>query len=265
MATEAVTPQQISFFPGNRRKVELEDWQPLLNAQDEKRVRLDILMPLTGEPVIGMPEWLSPAYQTMTRKGSVEKDIPITTEIEACTFEGFSTEGSKRNIEIDKGGLDLTKEEMGHRNVLIPGATLRNFKLVRVTRNEQGIVALKFSITFKADSGLVLWAHKYHGGTFWASFVVTQPTLDLGTQDDKQMKLGESSEVCGFKVGKMVCKSKPHDITVAHDLVEELVEQTPAEAEKNAKEFLTKTAQKAVSKQPIEEQAAELASAKKPN
>lgn len=237
MATEAVTPQQISFFPGNRRRVELEDWQPLLNSQDEKRVRLDILMPLTGEPVIGMPEWLSPAYQTMTRKGSVEKDIPITTEIEACTFEGFSTEGSHRNIEIDKGGLDLTKEEMGHRNVLIPGATLRNFKLVRVTRNDQSIVALKFSITFKADSGLVLWAHKYHGGTFWASFVVTQAKLDLDTKDDKQMKLTDQP-------------------------------QSTEESQKNVKEFFdkdkaTKAAQKAVSKQPIDEQAAELASAGK--
>lgn len=244
MATDAVVPQQISFFPGNRRRVELEDWQPLLNSQDEKRVRLDILMPLTGEPVVGMPEWLSPAYQTMTRKGSVEKDIPITTEIEGCTFEGFSTEGSKRNIEIDKGGLDLSKEEMGHRNVLIPGATLRNFKLVRVNRNDQGIVALKFSTTFKADAGLVLWALQYHGATFWASFVVTQATLDLTPKDDKQMKLGEVS---------------------------------PEQSEKNVKEFFdkdkaTKAAQKAVTKQPIEEQAAELASAgagkgesKKPN
>lgn len=244
MATEVITPQQIAFFPGNRRKIELEYYDPLLNDQDEKRFRLDLMMPLTGQPLIGMPDWLAPLFRDMDSKGSAAKDVNIETTIEGVTFEGFSTEQSKNKIEIDKGGIELTKEEMGHRHVAITGATLNKFKLVRIAQDEQSLVCLKFSITFRADAGLALWCHKYYGGTFWGSFTITQATLDLSTKDDKQMKLGEQP-------------------------------QSTEESQKNVKEFFdkdkaTRAAQKAVSKQPIEEQAAELASAgkgksKKPN
>ncbi len=229
MATE-----RLPFFPGNRRKVKLEDWDPLMNAQSEKRIRLDLLMPLTGESVIGIPDWISPVWEQMEVEGSKTKDSDFEVEIEGTTFEGFSTEGSKRPIETEAHGLDLTREELGSRHVSVPGSTLRNFKLMRVTQDKQSLVCLKFSLTAKADAGLVLWAYKYHDATFWAAFTQQEPVVNLGKPADAQMQLTEQK-------------------------------QTPAEAKRVAQEFFTKSAQKAVKEQPLKEQEAELATAKKPN
>jgi hypothetical protein len=242
--------ENATLFPGNRRRIEMLDYDPLLSAQVEKRFRLDLLMPLTGQSLIGMPEWIAPFWENMEKEGSAGKDVDLAIEIEGVTFEGFSTEGSKRNIEIETGGLDLTKEEMGSRHVLIPGSTLRNFKLVRVTRDKQNIVALSFCMTVKGDVGLAVWCYTYHGATFWASFTVTQAKIEHPETPNPQMKLGEV--------------------------------QSPAQAKKAAEEFfdkgekaaadseqLTKEAQEAVTEQSVEEQAKELATAgggkKKPN
>ncbi len=167
------------FFPGNRRKVELVDWDPLLDAQDNKRVRLDILMPLTNQPVLGAPEFVFEGYEKMSNKGSAIDEIDIGAVLEGMTLEAFSTDQIKQAIEIDTLGLNLVNipEQLGRTHVKITAATLRNFKLVRVTRDKQSIIALKFSVTVKSDAGLVLWAHTYHGGTFWGMFTQAQPEV----------------------------------------------------------------------------------------
>jgi hypothetical protein len=180
---------QQQFFAGSRRKLELVDWQPLMNEQSEKRIRLDLLMPLTGQAFIAMPEFVAPAYEKMDQENSAIKEVPLVTELEGMTFEAFSTDSSQFPIETEAHG---TEAELGNRHVLLTGTTLRNFRLVRVTREKQTLVALKFNLTSKADAGLVLWAYKYQGGTFWVLFTETQPEVagPEATNGD-QMKLTE--------------------------------------------------------------------------
>jgi hypothetical protein len=162
------------FFQKQRRKIELEDWHPLMNAQGEKRIRFDLLMPLTGQPYVGFPKFANDAYEKMELENSSIKDIDLTTEIEEVTVELYATESSEP-MEIEWGvGLDEAKADADEkkRKLLLTGSTLRQFKLVRVTREKANVVALRFNITTKSTRGLAAWAHDHHGKTMWAEFSI---------------------------------------------------------------------------------------------
>jgi hypothetical protein len=166
-----MTPE---FFPGQRRKLEIADWQPLRNEQDEKRIRFDLLMPLTGQPYLAMPTFLAPAYEQMEVETSAIKDTDILTQIEDVTLELYATDQSGP-LEVDWGiGLDEAEAESRDRKrkLLLTRCTLRNFKLVRVKRGEDQVVAVKFSVTTRSTRGLAAWAHEYNGKTLWCEFSI---------------------------------------------------------------------------------------------
>lgn len=162
------------FFPGQRRKLEIADWQPLRNEQDEKRIRFDLLMPLTGQPYLSMPTFLAPSYEKMELEGSAIKDTDLLTQIEDVTLELYATDQSGP-MEVDWGiGLDEAEAEARDRKrkLLITRCTLRNFKVVRVKRGEDSLVAVKFSVTTRSTRGLAAWAHEYNGKTLWCEFSI---------------------------------------------------------------------------------------------
>lgn len=180
------------FFPKHRRKLELDDWKPLRNAQGEKRIRLDFLMPLTGQQIVAMPAFVSSVYERVDVENSPVKDVDLMTELEGMTLEAYETESSKP-MEYQWGlGLDEAKaaEAERRRKLLLTNCELRNFKLVRITRDKQAIVALSFSCTTRSDSFLAVWAERYNGATFWAEFTASE----LETRERQgQGKLGLES------------------------------------------------------------------------
>jgi hypothetical protein len=187
---------ETTFFPNTRRKLELASWQPLMDENGDKRIRLDLLLILTGQNGLGLPEWLTPAYEKMDTEGSTIKEVPFTNKLEGMTFEAFSTDKGNYPIETEAHGLEISQEELGRRHVLLTGCTLRGFKLVRVSRNKQTLVCVEFSTTAKTDAAIALWAYKYHGGTFWGLFTMPEPAITnespiKGRQN--QMDLGEAT------------------------------------------------------------------------
>ena len=192
------------FFPKQRRKIELEDWHPLMNAQEQKRIRFDHLMPLTAQPYISFPAFANDAFEKMELQNSSIKDIDLTTEIEEVTVELYATESSEP-MEIEWGvGLDEAKADADEkkRKLLLTGSTLRQFKLVRVTREKAAIVALAFNITTKSTRGLAAWAHDHHGKTMWAEFSI-DPKPKKKAAEEPQLPLAppakESSNLKGSK------------------------------------------------------------------
>jgi hypothetical protein len=164
----------MEFFQGQRRKLEIADWQPLRNEQDEKRIRFDLLMPLTGQPYLSMPTFLAPAYEQMEVEGSAIKDTDILTQIDDVTLELYATDQSGP-LEVEWGiGLDEAEADARDRKrkLLLTRCTLRNFKLLRVKRGEDNLVAVKFSVTTRSTRGLAAWAHDYNGKTLWCEFSI---------------------------------------------------------------------------------------------
>lgn len=188
------------FFPGVRRKIELADWVPLLNEQDERRIRFDLVMPLTGQSYAAMPSFVAPAYEQMEKEGSSIKDSDLLTSIEDITLELYATDQSGP-LEVEWGiGLDETeaKEKEKKRKLLLTHCTLRNFKLIRIKRGEDQEVALRFSTTTRSTRGLAAWAHDYNGKTMWGEFSLdpspgqttfdTQESLPMGGKADTRKR-----------------------------------------------------------------------------
>lgn len=193
----------MEFFPGQRRKLEIADWQPLRNEQDEKRIRFDLLMPLTGQSYVAMPLFLGPSYEQMEKEGSAVKDTDILTQIEDVTLELYATDQSGP-LEVDWGiGLDEAEAEARDRKrkLLLTRCTLRNFKIVRVKRGEDNLVAVKFSVTTRSTRGLAAWAHEYNGKTLWCEFSI-DPSPGQTTIEQTTMPLSGS---------ELVEKSSPPD------------------------------------------------------
>lgn len=189
----------MEFFPGQRRKLEIADWQPLRNEQDEKRIRFDLLMPLTGQSYVAMPLFLGPSYEQMEKEGSAVKDTDILTQIEDVTLELYATDQSGP-LEVDWGiGLDEAEAEARDRKrkLLLTRCTLRNFKLVRVKRGEDNLVAVKFSVTTRSTRGLAAWAHEYNGKTLWCEFSIDaspgQATIEQTTMPLSGSEIVEKS------------------------------------------------------------------------
>jgi hypothetical protein len=180
----------MDFFPGQRRKIELDDWVPLRNEQDEKRIRFDLLMALTGQSYVSMPSFITPSYEQMELEGSAIKDSDLLTIIDDVTLEFYATDQSGP-LEVEWGvGLDEVEAEARDRKrkLLLTRCTLRNFKLLRIKRGEDSLVALKFSVTTRSTRGLAAWAHDYNGKTMWGEFSI-DPAPGQTTIDDKQAKI----------------------------------------------------------------------------
>jgi hypothetical protein len=164
----------MDFFPAQRRKIELDDWVPLRNEQDEKRIRFDLLMPLTGQSYVAMPSFVAPSYEQMESEESAVKDSDLVTIIEDVTLELYATDQSG-TLEVEWGvGLDEAEAQAKEqkRKLQLTRCTLRNFKLVRVKRGEDSLVALRFSVTTRSTRGLAAWAHDYNGKTMWGEFSI---------------------------------------------------------------------------------------------
>lgn len=179
----------LEFFPGQRRKLSIDAWQPLRNEQDERRIRFDLLMELTGQPYLAMPTFIAPSYEKMECEGSAVKDTDLLTQIDDVTLELYATDMSGP-LEVDWGiGLDEAEAEARERKrkLLLTRCTLRNFKLVRINRGEAALVAVKFSVTTRSTRGLAAWAHDFNGKTLWCEFSI-DPSPGQ-TKIDSQEKL----------------------------------------------------------------------------
>jgi hypothetical protein len=131
-------------------------------------------MPLTGQPYLAMPTFLAPSYEKMEIEGSAIKDTDLLTSIDDVTLEMYATDQSAP-LEVEWGiGLDEAEADARDRKrkLILTRCTLRNFKLVRIKRGEDAVVAVKFSVTTRSTRGLAAWAHDYNGKTLWCEFSI---------------------------------------------------------------------------------------------
>lgn len=172
MAEEQGKTVKMPFFPKQKRKIVLHDWAPKLNAQDEKRLLLQIRMPIEGQPLPGLPEFLSEAYQAMEKQPRVDYQH-FEQEIEGVTLDFYDHDKAKEH------------------NQFITGCTLRNFALERMKSDKETLITLTFNTTIPRTKKILSWADDYHRKTMWASFSEGQMVIP---PPDAQMKLGEAEE-----------------------------------------------------------------------
>jgi hypothetical protein len=164
-----------SFFPKRRVRVELSDWKPKHNSEDEKRIRLDFMLPLIDENREGMmPSWAMEPLLSMEREDSKQTDAGLDVTLESVTVELFDTSKSPG------------------RSMLLASATLQGFVIKRITRDKQTFPALLFNCNVKRDWNLLRWADKYECCYLWSEFTPTGPEKASVPAPGVQMTIGDA-------------------------------------------------------------------------
>jgi hypothetical protein len=151
------------FFPNAPRMLTLKGYDPKLNAENEKRLKLDFIMPLNDQNYKGAPGQVADAFLAVGKLESGITSVGISSEFEGLTVEFFATPDQQTPV------------------LTIGGATIRSLEVTRpdAAQLNEGDVHLTFNTNVPTTEELLLWAHRNHGATVFARFTATQGTLDL--------------------------------------------------------------------------------------
>jgi hypothetical protein len=159
------------FFKQQRRKLQLIDFAPKMNAESEKRIRIDFAMPLTGQPLVGLPDFVSDAMGAVGKVDSGILNAELSAELEGITIELFPHDKAKR------------------REVLLTSCTLRKFSVARPDVKEgtpSDDVTLYFNTTVPGTKEILDYCWDSLGMTVFGEFEQTQPSLDMGAGDEEE-------------------------------------------------------------------------------
>jgi hypothetical protein len=165
---------RFSFFPGKRRKVVLE--KMTANEKDNNpNLIFGFRMPITGEPMIGLPEFIQSAYEAVNKEDSLVAEAGLRDfELAGMTLEFFHNQpdGSKRMI-------------------MMTNKSLFKFSIEREKDGDSFITIMRFKVRVEETRARLLFWHDKRGVTIWADFT---PTADATREaDDNQMSFEDQA------------------------------------------------------------------------
>ena len=148
------------FFEGEKRPIILADVKPKLNREDEKRIRLDFVLPLTADTLDAAPEDVKDAFYAVNKDGRHLNPIGLTTEFESVECSFYATTETK-----------TPQVELG-------GCTLRQLEVSRPKNKtvlEDGDVTLTFHLNAPATMELWRWCFHAYGAEMAVLFESLEP------------------------------------------------------------------------------------------
>ena len=155
------------FFDGKRRRCTLDDYHQLKSAGNENRMKLMISMPLSNQPVSGLPDEFTEEYALMEREESAANFKKIAVEVKAAKFTIFTTDTIKSHV------------------VRTDGCTLNSFRLIGAGVEEKRTVSLDFVVYMPWGDPLHKWCADNLHGDFFCETVPSQMEL---VEDDEPEK-----------------------------------------------------------------------------
>lgn len=163
-----------TFFPAQRRKLVLE--KMVANEKDNNpNLVFSFCMPLTGEPMVGLPDFIQPAYEAVNREGSLVPEAGLGKfELSGLTVEFF------RTMEHKKKMLSCVNK------------TLMDFSIEREKDGDTFKTVLRFKMRVEETKPRLLFWHDLRGVNMYAEFT---PCADaLKEESDDQMSFEEQAE-----------------------------------------------------------------------
>jgi hypothetical protein len=198
---------RVTFFPQRKIRVQLEDWGRKKNSEDEKRLRLDFVIPLVDEARDGViPGWIIDPLNAMENPASKQKDAHFDTVLDSVTLEFWDTPTSPK------------------RTLLLTAATLNAFSLKRTEIDGRTYWALHFSVNYIRHVCLN-WADKYEDCWVWMEATISG-AADVPSKPvpGEQMTIADAGA------------TEPDDEGEHESEAEEVAEQS----EQNIREFFAK-------------------------
>jgi hypothetical protein len=164
------------FFKGVRREVEISDFHVLRSTGSERRVKVNMRMPLGGQQsIIGVPEEVLTARESVMKDRGVQRKVIFELEIEGASVEFFTTPEVKR------------------RTQLFTGTTLKQFSVERVGKDEKSAVYLSFIAYSPCSEESVVWLYKYLHDSSFVEFDATQAEFSYGGEATDDEEDGQES------------------------------------------------------------------------
>jgi hypothetical protein len=172
----------MQFFTGQKRRLMLCNVALKRNAQNEKRIKLDFSMPLTGQSVVGMPTPVMKAFEAVGQLDNGIIDTELAVKIEAQTVEFYPHD--QKNAPVQ---LQLKSAELQSLTVSRPDTDQAK------KRDE---VTLYFTTTVPASKTIWDWAYANIGAEMFSVFTAAQPQLEMPTTPAKQedLKLSDTNK-----------------------------------------------------------------------
>jgi len=155
-----------TFFAENTRRECILVGASTLNRDEEKRVKLSLRIPLSGQSLLGMPDWLGDAHDAVART--------VTSATLDVSYKGM-------NINI------FATDQSPERELQIAAAALGKFNVARSGSGENPDVDLHFVAIAPFNTRFWKWAGDMTGYHFFAKFEAAQRelTVDKPTADGK--------------------------------------------------------------------------------
>ena len=152
-----------TFFPGAVRRVVLGPPSMLLGANKSRRIRIAVKMPLSGNSLLGMPDWLGEAYT------AVAKHFPHVDP------------GLKELIDISVSFSDTAPNQALFENpsAKAPSSELRGFEVLRVGESENPEVELQFTLYCSFSRQFWTWAGEKAGDEVHMFFPATKTGIKI--------------------------------------------------------------------------------------
>lgn len=146
--------EKAAFFAkarkANERKIVLKETTILRNRAGEKRLRMTIMMPLTGEKMGGYPDVLTAAYEYVAQQHET-----ISTDWQ---FSGYD--------------IKFTPEQnlFGEKETALPRCDMKKFVVTEMGSSDDPDVCMTFKIYAQFSDKLLRFCGQMAGETFFARF-----------------------------------------------------------------------------------------------
>lgn len=162
------------FFPKVRRELEIMDFHVLRSSGSERRAKTSVRMPLGGNhSIVGVPEVVLAARESVMKDRGIQRKIIFELEIEGETVTFFST------------------GEVKGKQQTFSGATLKQFSVERVGKDDKAHVYLNFIVYAPTSVEQVSWLYKMLHETTFSEFDSTQAKFSYDEKADEEEDDGQ--------------------------------------------------------------------------
>lgn len=164
------------FFPLRKRHTTFEHIDIKLNNENERRIRLDFLMPLDEDNLQGAPQQVVNAFATVSNPNNGITELKIASEFEWQIIKFFPTPTSPEAIRIEN-------------------ATVRGLVMRRDPKKDNGrTVTLEYETTVPYNSKLWAWGGENKGMATFVVFEEGQAEMNLTAKPDRKKKAAHDEE-----------------------------------------------------------------------
>jgi hypothetical protein len=150
-----------TFFTGYRRETFIEDARILKNSAGEKRLKLSMRLPLTGDSLVAMPTWVGEPFNDISKPEYAVKSIASSMELDPMILRVFHLSDSDQAV------------------ISFDGVRMCSFKIERQTdsKQEHPDVVLRFNAYLPRTGKFLQFADQNFDCSLFIRYEAAQPSL----------------------------------------------------------------------------------------